>query len=299
MPRQARLDYEGCLHHVMNRGIERRVIFSGKEDYEFFKESMGSVIGKCGNQCYAWVLMPNHFHLLIETGKIGLSTFMSKLLTRYAGYYNRKHKRSGRLFQNRYKTVLCDGDTYFKELVAYIHLNPLRGELVKDLGELERYKWSGHCALMGKEKSEWYSVGEVLERFGSRSGEARKRYVEYLRTQKNVKKDLSGRGLIRSAGGLRVVLRENCKEREEYDSRILGDGEFVKSALRKGGNRKEDLELGKQMNLEGINIQGDVLELTRFCGHKNISIRGHSFLYHYPNIPLINSLFLIASSSPC
>jgi hypothetical protein len=100
--------------------------------------------------CYAWALMLNH--LLIERGKKPISLLMSRLQTGYAGYFNRKYKRVGRLFQNRYKAILCDKDAYLLALVAYIYLNPLKGGRVKSLEELARYAWNGHRALMDCKK---------------------------------------------------------------------------------------------------------------------------------------------------
>src|SRR5512139_4080901 len=127
MPRQPRLDAPGVLQHVIARGIEQRDIFSDRQDYHFFVNRLGSLINDTGMDCYAWVLMPNHFHLLLRTGPIPLPTFMRRLLTAYSVYYNRRYERSGHLFQNRYRSIICEEDPYFTELVRYIHLNPVRG----------------------------------------------------------------------------------------------------------------------------------------------------------------------------
>ncbi len=101
-------------------------------------------------QCFAWALTPNHFHLLLKTGAMPVSTVMKRLLTGYAMHCNRRHKRQGHLFQNRYKSILCQEDTYLLELVRYIHLNPLRAKLVEDMKGLDNYPYGGHSALMGK-----------------------------------------------------------------------------------------------------------------------------------------------------
>ena len=114
MPRQARLDYSGCFHHLINRGIERRSIFADAADYLAFIEALGDFLPEGGHICYGWVLMPNHFHLLVETGRQPIAKLMSRLQTRYAGHFNRRHRRAGRLFQNRYKSIVCDKDSYFK-----------------------------------------------------------------------------------------------------------------------------------------------------------------------------------------
>ena len=232
MPRQARLDFPGCLHHVINRGMERRRIFQDPEDYQDFKESLERFAVEDGIRCYAWVLMPNHFHLVVETGKVPLATFMSRLQTSYVGRYNRRHRRCGRLFQNRYKSIVCDKDAYFQQLIAYVHLNPLRGGLVKTLPGLDNYPWSGHRALLGLERSPWQDVDGVMETFGKTGGEARRRYEEFLAERQGVKQDLSGGGLVRSAGGLSLAMGRRGESRTAYDTRILGDGEFVSSVAR-------------------------------------------------------------------
>jgi putative transposase len=144
MPRQARLDSPGTLHHVMIRGIEKKRIVVDEQDRKDFVRRLGLLAVETKTAVYAWALMSNHAHLLVCSGTAGLAKFMRRLLTGYAVSYNLRHRRHGHLFQNRYKSMVCDGDSYFTELVRYIHLNPLRVELVKDLRQLERYPYCGH-----------------------------------------------------------------------------------------------------------------------------------------------------------
>src|SRR5271157_3871438 len=129
MPRQARLDAPGTLHHVMLRGMERGQIVADREDREAFVARLGDIATATGTTLYAWALLPNHAHLLLRSGPQGLPQFMRRLLTGYAVTYNRRHKRIGHLFQNRYKSIVVEEDAYFRELVRYIHLNPLRAGL--------------------------------------------------------------------------------------------------------------------------------------------------------------------------
>jgi len=143
MARQARLDAPGTLHHVMVRGIELRRIVDDEEDGKEFVTRLGAVARETATAVYAWALMTNHAHILLSSGVQGLSKFMRRLLTGYAVTYNIRHRRHGHLFQNRYKSIVCDGDSYFTELVRYIHLNPLRVKLVKNFNELERYPTVG------------------------------------------------------------------------------------------------------------------------------------------------------------
>ncbi len=153
MPRQPRLDAPGLLQHVMARGIERRKLFRDDKDRESFLERFAIILEETQTQCYAWALIPNHFHLLLRTGPIPLSKVMRRLMTGYAVTFNKRHKRAGHLFQNRYKSVVCEEDAYLLELIRYIHLNPLRAGLVKDLQELDKYPWTGHSAILGRSKN--------------------------------------------------------------------------------------------------------------------------------------------------
>ncbi len=152
MPRLARLDAPGLLQHVMARGIERREIFRDDKDRKSFLERFAIILEETQTQCYAWALIPNHFHLLLRTGITQLSKVMRRLMTGYAVTFNKRHKRSGHLFQNRYKSIVCEEDPYLLELIRYIHLNPIRAGLVKDLKELEKYPWTGHATILGKRK---------------------------------------------------------------------------------------------------------------------------------------------------
>ena len=116
---------------------------------------MGEITIKTGTQIFAWTLMANHAHILLKSGPQGLPVFMRRLLTGHAIYYNLRHKRHGYLFQNRYKSIVCQEDTYFKELVRYIHLNPVRAGIVKDMKQLDRYPYTGHSAILGKSDYPW------------------------------------------------------------------------------------------------------------------------------------------------
>ena len=181
MPRQARIDAPGALHHVIASGIEHRIIFDDDQDSDDFLVRICRVILETDTQCLAWSLIPNHFHLLLKTGTVPIATVMRRLLTGYAVRFNHRHKRSGHLFQNRYKSILCQEDNYLKELVRYIHLNPVRAGLVPDLEALDRYRYSGHCCLMGKCGNDWQAVDPVLSVFSDRTATARRLYRSYVK----------------------------------------------------------------------------------------------------------------------
>jgi REP element-mobilizing transposase RayT len=137
----------------MARGIERRKLFRGDKDRSAFLDCLADILEETQTQCYAWALIPNHFHLLLRNRPTPLSNVMRRLMTGYAVTFNKRHKRSGHLFQNRYKSIVCEEDPYLLELIRYIHLNPLRAKLVQDLKELDKYPWTGHSTILGHWKN--------------------------------------------------------------------------------------------------------------------------------------------------
>jgi putative transposase len=237
MARQARLDAPEVLQHVMARGIERRKIFFDDEDYQFFKERLGKLVLDAKMDCLAWAFLPNHFHLLLRTHQIPLSLFMRRLMTAYAGYFNRRHHRSGHLFQNRYKSVVCEEEPYLLDLVRYIHLNPLRSGSVRKFGELERYRWCGHGVMMGRDRACWQRSGEVLGYFGKGLRKSRVSYGRYMAegAGQGRRPELSGGGILRrrKAGESLGSLKEELSDR-----RVLGDGDFVERVLKMGGGER-------------------------------------------------------------
>jgi len=259
MPRLARLDSPGVLHHVIGRGIERRKIFYKDKDREDFVERLAELSEKGAWAVYAWSLMPNHYHLLIKTKNQPLADNMRKLLTGYAVNFNRRHKRVGHLFQNRYKSIVCQEENYLRELVRYLHLNPLRARLVQDMEQLDRYPWTGHSALLNRVKREWQDTGYVLSYFGQ-GKKARRNYLAYMMEgiTQGRRPDLVGGGLCRSLGGWSEVLAlRSHKEKVPYDQRILGDGDFVeglRSALDDLIQRNRT-SIGQSLNLETLTEQ--------------------------------------------
>lgn len=254
MPRKARIDAPGALHHIIARGIARKKVFDDDADRDFFLERLGMIIQESQTQCFAWALIPNHFHLLLKTGATPIATVMKRLLTGYAMHYNRRHKRYGHLFQNRYKSILCQEDTYLLELIRYIHLNPLRAKLVADMKGLDRYAYSGHSVLMGKVKAEWQNTEYVTRLFDKQLSTARRRYRAFV--QKGIvegkRDDLVGGGLIRSVGGWAAVRElRKAKAFQKGDERILGDGDFVKSVL---SEAKEAFERKFRLKEKGIDL---------------------------------------------
>jgi len=252
MPRTARLDAPGILHHVMIRGIERRNIFRNKKDREDFLERLAKLLPETGTACYGWVFLSNHAHFLFKTGHLPLSQLMRRLLTGYVISFNRRHKRHGQLFQNRFKSIVCQEDVYLKELVRYIHLNPIRAGLVKDLKGLDTYPYSGHRTLMGNVECKWLQVDEVLTVFGKNAKGARKAYRSFVEDglEQGRREELVGGGLVRSAGGWSEVKNDQCDEMS--DERILGDGDFVNTILTQAD---EVLNRHYELKIKGYDLQ--------------------------------------------
>ncbi len=226
MPRQARLDAPGLLYHVIGRGIEGGKIFSDDQDRFAFLDRLGKVAIDTATPVYAFALIPNHFHLLLRRGGTPLSRVMQRLLTSYALKFNKRHRRSGYLFQNRYKSIICQEESYFLELVRYIHLNPVRAKIVSSIEEMKNYRFSGHSLLVGKSRASWFDRSEVLGRFGLTEAKAQRVYLTFLKDGINLATDLSGGGLKRSSGPT-----ELSKTPQAYDERILGESNFVENLL--------------------------------------------------------------------
>jgi REP-associated tyrosine transposase len=265
MPRRSRIDAPGALHHIVARGIERGRIYRDDFDRNDFLHRLGRILKETKTPCFAWALMPNHFHLLLKTGQTPLATLMRRLLTGYAVSFNHRHKRHGHLFQNRYKSILCQEEAYLLELVRYIHLNPIRAGNVMDVEALGEYAYSGHSAIMGMAKRDWQDTRGVLGLYGGRRESARRRYEEFVRDGLALGKreDLIGGGLIRSLGGWAAVRdMRRAKAFQKSDERILGDGGFVEevlSACREGREAKNKLQ---SQGIDLIKIAERVKELT-------------------------------------
>lgn len=269
MPRRARLDAPGTLQHVMVRGIEKRRIVNDVADRKNFVTRLGALAAGTKTTIYAWALMPDHAHILLRSPETGLSGFMRKLLTGYAIAYNRRHLREGHLFQNRYKSIICEEETYFKELVRYIHLNPLRAKLVKSLTRLDRYRWCGHGVLLGTIKNDWQDREYVLRGFGPRQGEAKKAYRSYVNQGigQGRRPELVGGGLLRSLGGWSAVkAMRRSGDQALSDDRILGSGEFVARII-----KEADAKTKRKLPLKAQNQKIDKF-ITRLCKKETVSI---------------------------
>jgi REP element-mobilizing transposase RayT len=249
----------------MGRGIEKRKIFWNDEDRDDLISRLAELGEKQALKIYAWALLPNHFHLLCKTQNWPLSSSMRKLLTGYAVNFNRRHKRYGHLFQNRYKSIVCQEDNSLLELVRYIHLNLLRAGIVKNLLELNRSPWTGHSALVGKKKKAWQDTEYILSFFGN-GPKGIKKYLEFI--QEGIplgrRPELVGGGL---RGWSAVLALRGRIERQIADARIFGGITLGKSKSCRGKGPSRDVASG-----------GEVLGIFR-GGYRPVS-RGNEFLRH-------------------
>jgi putative transposase len=268
MPRQSRIDAPGALHHIICRGMERRRIFEDDKDRDNFIKRLGGILSETKTSCYAWALIPNHFHILAQTGDVPLSTVMRRLLTGHAVSFNRRHRRSGHLFQDRYKSILCQEDAYLLELVRYIHLNPLRAGLVSDLKQLDRFGYGGHSRIMGKMKNDFQDVDKVLGLFDNYEQGARRKYAQFMSkgVSEGRKPELVGGGLIRSAGGWHELSElRRMKIHFKSDERVLGDSDFVEKVLH---SASEAMERKYRLKAEGYTFEnvakrvGEIFEMS-------------------------------------
>lgn len=157
----------------MLRGIERRLVFVDDRDRIGFLTRLERVLPECDVACLGFALMPNHIHLILRTGALPLSRSMARIGTGHALAFNRRHDRTGHLFQNRYKALLVEDDAYLRELVRYVHLNPVRAGSVTDPAALEEYPWTGHRALMVRGNAPFLAIDAVLSLFADEPEAAR------------------------------------------------------------------------------------------------------------------------------
>jgi REP element-mobilizing transposase RayT len=176
MARQLRIEYPGAYYHVTARGNERKEIFKSETDREKFLSYLESAVKRYGAVIHVWCLMSNHYHLLVETPSGNLSRIMQHINGAYTNYFNTKRKRSGHLFQGRYKGILVEADEYALELSRYIHLNPVRIGIVKDPSD---YKWSSFQDYAGKKKApDWLTMTFILGYFDKSQPNAHKKYSQ-------------------------------------------------------------------------------------------------------------------------
>ena len=247
MARPLRIEFEGAVYHVTARGNERRKIFFTKRDYERFKEYITDAKEKYHFLLHGYVLMTNHYHLLIETPQKNLSKIMHHINSSYTTYTNVKRKRSGHLFQGRFKSIVVDKDSYLLELSRYLHLNPVRAKVVE---KPEDYQFSSYAAYISTQGEELVTRSTILEMFNPKESEARIRYRTFVEN----------------------ALGEEAESpmKKVYGGMILGDESFIKDILRKieeGELEKEAVSYRKALRAPF----GVEEVLSEVCKHYGIS----------------------------
>ena len=213
MARPIRIEFEGAVYHVTSRGNERRKIFYSKKDYEKFKEYVGEAKEKYGFILHGYVLMPNHYHLLIETPEKNLSKIMHHINSSYTTYTNVKRKRSGHLFQGRFKAIVVDKDSYLLELSRYLHLNPVQAKIAE---RPEDYPYSSYKTYILAQGEAVVTRSTILGMFSTNEAEARKQYKTFI--EASVGEDVES------------------PMKKVYGGMILGGESFIKDVL---GNIEE------------------------------------------------------------
>lgn len=229
MPRMMRFEHPGSLVHIMARGINGLAIFVDNEDRNEFIKRFAHCLGESGYRCLCWCLLSNHYHLFLRTSEIPMSSVMRPLNGGYARWFNRKYKRRGYLFQDRFKSVLCQDMEYARQLIRYVHLNPIRAGAVTSLAALRKWAWCGHGYILnvsGAKGRGFQDRNEVLRRFGKTPEDAIISYLNFLQEGIDEERpEMSGR----------------LSESEAFEiagsnkgwPAVIGDSEFARIAMQR------------------------------------------------------------------
>ena len=229
MPRKPRLHFPGAVYHVILRGNSGQDIFFDSSDRTRFFLLLQETVERFEHRIHAFCLMTTHVHLAIQVCDVPLSRIMQNIGFRYTQYINRKYKRTGHLFQGRYKPLLIDADSYLLELIRYIHLNPVRAGMVQRPAE---YIWSSHSIYLGAHRPPWLCVDWALAQFAGTSDLAADRFKAFV-------DQALGEGYRKDF------------HRGSFEGRVLGDDTFIEQALLKADEeRRAGLALGQVV--EGV-----------------------------------------------
>ena len=188
MARPVRMDFPNTFYHVLSRGNERRTIFYDRGDYSRFLDTLGRMVERFQLEVHGYVLMPNHFHLLVRTLEANLSRAVQWLGVSYSVWFNKKHDRCGHVFQGRFKSFVIENERYFAALILYVHGNPVRAKLVEELGE---YRWSSYRGYLKERWQEaWLKTDTGLSVFGGSRKKFREAQESQLGRRKSVLEDL-------------------------------------------------------------------------------------------------------------
>jgi REP element-mobilizing transposase RayT len=250
MARPLRIHYPGAVYHITCRGNARQDIYKDNKDRKAFLEILTESQKIYNIKIYSYVLMNNHYHLLIETPKGNISYYMRHLNMRYTSHYNRRHKKIGHLFQGRFKGILVDKDTYLTMLSRYIHLNPVKIKGMKrmpykdKIQYLRKYKWSSLPGYINKrEKQEFIEYDLVLEEYGGDNDEGRQAYGHIISIDVSGKMDVKDKIVGQS---------------------IIGREDFIEKVLDRYLKRAPDLrEQPSLRELHGLRAKEEIIEVVK------------------------------------
>lgn len=294
MARDWRVQYEGAVYHVMCRGVGRDKIFSQSDDYLRFEKYIELAVDRFNLTIYAYTLMSNHYHLFLRTHESNLSRTIQWLQSSYGMYYNVKHRRSGHLFQGRFKSVVVEDESYFLGLSGYIHLNPIRAGIVKDL---EEYQWSSYRDYVGtKCVHGWVCPDDVLKMFGNDRHKRIQEYRQWIHLVAGKEKEILNDvryGIILGSDRFVGWIREKFGKREKMDEeipverkiRVEGGIERVIEEVKKvfGVSDKEIFDRSRGERKEARDTVMWIL--TRKIGMKNYEV-GKAFGVGYAAVSL-------------
>jgi len=241
MPRKARLDVPGFLYHISAYGINGQSIFLTDDDYLDFLKRFSALLEETQTICYSWTLLPNHFHFLIRPEYTSIKKIMRKLMIGYSVTFNKRHNRTGHIFHGRYKSIIIQEAPYVKDLICYIHLNPIRSKLVQNLFLLQTYPWTGHHEILNQKPPQSvpqlfsdHMIQEIYSYFGQTHTEAINSYMIFMNKGVSIghRNIFKGGGWLRSTGMTKnEVWIVDSSDKTNYDERILGDKSFVHEVL--------------------------------------------------------------------
>ncbi len=267
MARTLRLEFKKALYHIISRGNEKKAIFKDKKDYIKLLKILKETKEKFNYKLYVYVLMPNHYHFIIETLNANLSRIMHTINSGYTTWFNHRYKRSGHLFQGRYKSILVDKDTYLLELSRYIHLNPLRANIVSSP---ENYEYSSYQEYTKKSKYRLVDKKDIMEYFNNNS----KRFEEFVKD------------------GINTPIKID----RPYGGFILGSTKFIKETLEKIKNKelKEEISYRKELK-QNISKEDILKEVVSYYKLKETHIKkSKSYLNRVRKV----SIYLLKKYTP-
>jgi putative transposase len=306
MPQISRLQFPGSFYHIMARGIDGHNLFNDDDDhYEFLKRLAKSLLNS-GYRCITWNLMDNHYHLFVHSSEKPLCSLMRPLNSGYARWYNKKNKRHGYLFQSPFKSVLCQNSHHLSELIRYIHLNPLRANLIDSYAKLSDWKWSGHNLLLNNADAigaDFVDRKAMLDLFNQNENDALEMYHQYM---------LEGidNSNLRASGWLPKTEQIELDSAQKRGSAVIGDLHFVRNAMENNLiglrhlHRKDDYSDVLRIIASKTCSEFDItLDDLKKRGRKNIRSRAREYfcykVHEEEKLPLgVIANFLVICISP-